>query len=295
MSKIPSSSGLNAARRRTAPCWHWECVLLPAAMRNVLIGLSLLLLVGKAMAQQPTNPVAEEARAEVRDAASYFAELDDLYRRRDQAQAPARIEQLIAAASKAYPEEPGMLWRAARWQFWKADTAESDRAKEGLAKTGWELAERAVKKEPNSIEARYWAAVNCGTYGDAIGVLNALSKGIEGKFRGNLDFVVEKQPGFENSGPLLTLGRYYGKLPWPKRDRKKAVENLRGAIKLSPKNLRARVFLAEVLLDDGQAKEALKVIDEVLAPGAGGNDIPEDGLMLKLARALKPKIEEELK
>jgi tetratricopeptide (TPR) repeat protein len=267
-------------------------VLLPAPMHDVLIIAVALSLSGEAMAQVQEAPAPAQ---QVREAASYYPELDELHRRRDEPEVPARIERLLTEASEAHPEDVGVLWRNARWHFWKADTAEAGRTKEKLSKAGWDLAERALGQQPESIDARYWAAANCGTYGETIGVVTALSKGIEGKFRKNLDYVVEKAPGYEWGGPLLTLGRYYAKLPWPKRDRKKAIQNLRAALEKNPTNLRARVYLAEVLLDDDEPRQALELVEEVLAAQPGRYDAPEERHAQRLARGLKTRIEEELK
>jgi len=77
---------------------------------------------------------------------------------------------------------------------------------------GWDYGEKAVTKDDNSLDAHYWAAVSLGTYGDTIGVVKALTKGIEGKFRKHLDLLVDKKPSYEFGGPLVTLGRYYFKL-----------------------------------------------------------------------------------
>ena len=66
-------------------------------------------------------------------------------------------------------------------------------------------------------------------------------------------------------GAETAWGRFYDKLPWPKRDRKKAEDHLRKAIELNPHVLRARVYLASSYLDADRAPEAKHLLDEVAA------------------------------
>ena len=55
---------------------------------------------------------------------------------------------------------------------------------------------------------------------------------------------------YQQGGIPTAWGRFYDKLPWPKRDRKKAQQYEREAMKINPASLRARVFLASSLLED---------------------------------------------
>ncbi len=241
---------------------------------------------------------AASAQAQATDVPAGIKSLDELYPRRDDPQAIKDIEAMAAELLKAAPEDPEVLWRVSRWNFWKADTAASSEQKEQLSKLGWDQAEKALTKAPESKDARYWAAANCGDYSDGMGIVTALSKGLEGKFRKNLDWMVEKAPSYDNWGPLLSFGRYYAKLPWPKRDRKKAAELYKQVLTKQPTHLRARLFWAEMRMDDGgkeNYQEALKLVNEILAATPTAYDPPEERFIQKLAKNLKPKIEEELK
>ena len=57
------------------------------------------------------------------------------------------------------------------------------------------------------------------------------------------------EPGYEQGGIEIAWGRFFDKLPWPKRDRKKAEEHLRKALEMNPNALRPRVYLASSFLD----------------------------------------------
>ncbi|MGC4113174.1 MAG: hypothetical protein QM765_00535 [Myxococcales bacterium] len=215
--------------------------------------------------------------------------LDELWARRDEPAIVEQSEKLLAQALAEHPSSVGVLWRAGRLHFWRADVSDDLRTRESMSLRGWEEAEKAVGLDPGSADARYWAAAACGTYAEAIGVLNALSKGLDGKLRKNLDWVVERVPAYEWGGPLLTIGRYWAQLPWPKRDRKKALENLRAAVRAHPNNLRAKLYLVEVLQAEGSSaskREADQHLEQILAAAPGGYDAPEERLIQRRARAL---------
>lgn len=235
-----------------------------------------------------------EKPAAASEAADLYKAIDELWTRRDDPEAFRAMDEKIRAGMQAHGDEAAMLWRAGRWQFWRADSNDDKTTRRNLAKLGYELAERAVAKDPNSVDARYWTAVNYGIYGEALGIITAIAEGVEGKFRTALDFALAHQRGYEYGGAVGALGRYYASLPWPKRDRKKAIEVLRGALKDYPHNVRARVYLAEALLDSGEAKQAMAVLEEAIAATPGAYDAPEERLAQKMAKALKPRIEKEL-
>ena len=89
-------------------------------------------------------------------------------------------------------------------------------------------------------------------------------------------------------------GRYYAQLPWPKRDREKAVEFLNKAIKLSPEATRSHLYLAEVLLQAGKAKEAQAAMRKVLSLSPDF-DPPEGRRVLLWAKPIAEQIDSELK
>lgn len=240
---------------------------------------------GAAAAAQPTT-VAE-----------MVARIDELHKRRDDPRALAEERTMVDEAVANMSGEYALLWRAARVYVWMGDDpgmAKEQRSR--LGKMAWELAERAIPLEPNDPAAHYWAAVGMGTYALGIGVLKALSMGIEGKFRERLGRAEQLSPGFERGGVGVAWGRFYERLPWPKRDRKKAVENLRRTLTLyNPASLRARVFLAETLLHDDQPAEAKRLLDEVAAAPVGRYDAPEEKRAKLMGAALLPEVLKELK
>jgi hypothetical protein len=130
-----------------------------------------------------------------------------------------------------------------------------------------------------------------------MGVVAALRQGIEGKFRENLEYVLRRDPNYDGGSAMMALGRYYHLLPWPKRDKRRALGCLNAALEANPTNLTAKVYLAELLADGGAggAQQASELIAEVLAAKPSGPEAPEQRRAQRLARELSPKIKEKLK
>jgi hypothetical protein len=225
-----------------------------------------------------------------------LARVDDLYRRRDDKVAWHEEQRLVQALIARAPNDYGVLWRAARFYFWASDdpgTSKEQRSRWG--KDGWDFAEKAITVNPNDVAGYYWAALCMGNYALGLGVMKALSQGMEGKFRERLAHSQTLNAGYELGAAETAWGRFYDKLPWPKRDKKKAEEHLRKAIEMNPYALRARVFLASLYLDTDRAGEAKKLLDEVAAAPVGRYDAPEDRRAQALGQALMPTVLAKLK
>ena len=93
----------------------------------------------------------------------------------------------------------------------------SNEQRSQMGKTGWDLAERAITANPAAAEGYYWAAVNMGSYALGLGVVRALTLGLEGKFKDRLGRAGALAPAYQFGGVDLAWGRFYEKLPWPKR------------------------------------------------------------------------------
>ena len=135
-----------------------------------------------------------------------------------------------------------------------------------------------------------------GNYALGLGVVKALAKGMEGKFRERLGRAGQLDPRYEYGAIEVAWGRFYDKLPWPKRDREAAEAHLRKAIEINPMNLRARVYLASTYIDQGRFVEAKRMLDEVASvPVSGRYDPPEERRAKALAAGLMPQVLAKLK
>ncbi len=250
-----------------------------------------MLLVSAPLATIAATVVAVGAATPASELPAALAHLDDLHRRRDDRAAWSEQQRLVQSLIARAPGDHGVLWRAARFYFWASDdppVPNDQRSRWG--KDGWDLAERAITVNPNDVAGYYWAALCMGNYAMGLGVVKALSHGMEGKFRDRLGRAQALNPGYEASSAETAWGRFFDKLPWPKRDRKKAEDHLRRAIELNPHALRARVYLALSYLDSDRAPEAKRLLDEVNAAVPGYYDPPEERRAKLMAAGVMPEL-----
>ena len=225
----------------------------------------------KAAVPAPTPPV-------VQDLTALLATADAAWATRDQ---PGQLEALAAsldAADKAAPGSYPVLWRQARRLGWLAeDPRLSAEEKSRIGKLAWEAGDKASALEPTRVEGWFYAMSGVGNYSLGIGVVSALMKGIEGKFRERLSRAEAIDPGFEAGAIPMSWGRLYFELPWPKHDARLSEKFLREAIARNADNVRAHVYLGDLLLDEGRKDEARAAWQRALAievvPGKG--DPPE--------------------
>jgi tetratricopeptide (TPR) repeat protein len=228
--------------------------------------------------------------------AEVVARVDELWKRRDDPAALAQQKALLDQALARAPSDYHLLWRLGRWYAWKGDDPTLAKAERmNLGKTGWDLSERAVAINPNHVGAQFWGMAAMGAYALGLGIIKALTQGIEGKFRQRLSRAERFDPSYAHGGIPVAWGSYYAKLPWPKYDEGKATEYFRKALAINPNNLRARVYWAELHLREDRPAEAKKLVEEVLRATPGKYDGPEERRCQILAARTMAKVNEALK
>lgn len=252
--------------------------------------------VGAVDARPPSGPGAVAPPAGPPPVAQLVERIDELHKRRDDKAAFAEEQALAQQALSRAPQEYEVLWRAARVAFWASDdTSRGNDERSRIGKDGWDLAERAIAANPNRVEGPYWAAVCMGNYALGLGVVKALAMGMEGKFRERLSRAEQLDARYEHGGIATAWGRFFAKLPWPKRDRGEAERRLRRALEINPYSLRARVYLAGVYLDDDRPADAKRLLDEVSAAAPGRYDPPEERRAKGMGADLIPRVAAKLK
>jgi hypothetical protein len=187
----------------------------------------------------------------------------------------------------AAPNDYEVLWRAARVAFTDSDApTRSTDERSRLGKLAYDYAERAIAANPSGVAGQYWAALGIGSYAEGMGALRALANGIEGKFRRPLERATALDESYDHGSIPVVWAAYYLELPWPKRDRDKAAEELRRALAINPANLRARLYQARIAKDEGRPAEALARLAEIAAAPVGRYDAPEERRVKKEAAAM---------
>jgi tetratricopeptide (TPR) repeat protein len=213
--------------------------------------------------------------------------VDAAWPRRDEAGRLGRIRDWLAEAAQLASDDYGVLWRQARYEMWLAEQpGRTKREQSELGKKAWELADRATEADPKRVEGWFYAAGGVGNYSQGIGILSALSQGLEGKFKERLGKAEAIEPGFLDGGVQNAWGRFWYELPWPKYSARKCEEALRKAIVLNPANVRARVYLAELYLKESRKADAKAELEGAIAREPGAYDPPEERRWQARAREL---------
>jgi hypothetical protein len=233
--------------------------------------LALLLLLTSALGSAAASPAAPPSLPEL------VARLDALHVRRDEPTALAEARRVADSALALAPGDYGVLWRASRVAFTESDwPGRSTDERSRLGKQAYDLAERAIAADANGVAGHYWAALGIGSYAEGMGALRALANGIEGKFRRPLERATALDESYDHGSIPVVWAAYYLELPWPKRDRTKAADQLRRALAINPANLRARLYQARIAADEGHPALARALLAEIAAAPVGRYDPPEE-------------------
>jgi tetratricopeptide repeat protein len=246
--------------------------------------LVLLLAAAPVLAQTPPPTPAPAAAAPAAPAAApaaanWMAHWDELWKTRDQAAVLAQLHQILAAQDQKSFEAS---WRLASLYNWEANGTEGDKKAE-LGKQAWAAGDVAREARPNDVRGHYQAGVGVGLYSEGIGILTALSQGIEGKFRERMLAALKIDKDYLDGAPQVVWGRYFFKLPWPKRDVDQSVKVLEECLAAHPDNARAKLYLADDYADQGKTQDAKRFVQDVL-DARNGNDAPEDNRLKDMAK-----------
>jgi hypothetical protein len=271
-----------------------------ASPRPIAVLSLLLLCAPSARAQAPAAPAAAApapaaspapAAPAAGELATLLAEVDANWVIRDQ---PGKMDvdlALLQKAEKLAPTDYEVLWRMARHWYWLADDPSlTGDEKARLGKLTWEWSDRAAQANPARVEGWFYGSAGVGMYSIGISIIKALLDGMESKYLDRLKKAQAADPAYYGHGADVSWGRYYYELPWPKYDGEKSELSLRKALRSSPTNLRARVYLAELYLKEDHPVEARKQLDTVLGAKIGAYDPPEERRAQGMARAVLAQI-----
>jgi hypothetical protein len=242
-------------------------------------------------AQMPAEIVPDSARGQGQG--DWLAEWDDLWKRRNDPATVQRLEQIAEEHLAQDPDGFEANWRKAALIAWEADgEPDGSQTKAAKGKIAWEVADKAIHANQTDVRGHYYAGVGIGLYSEGVGVLAALSQGLEGKFRERILAALRINKDFLDGAPQVVWGRYFYKLPWPKRDPEESIKVLRVAVKTHPNNWRAKLYLADSLVLNGlpgQDDEAHQLVDRIIAAPGGGGDPAEEARIKERARQWKSK------
>jgi tetratricopeptide (TPR) repeat protein len=191
-------------------------------------------------------------------AVDYLAEADKIFDQGGFENYKKSIDLYIKAVEQQ-PDDYEVNWKCARAYREYADKAK----KAGIegwkdicakyGKAGMQYAKKAIELKPERPEGYYYYGLNVGIYSDGVSILTALSEGLKDKTQQSFEKAYAINKMYKDGGPMLSLGRFWAVLPWPLRDRKKALAYYR-EYQQTPyfaTNTEAQLFLAELLIQMG--------------------------------------------
>ncbi len=188
-------------------------------------------------------------------AEDFLSQADALYKQGGLENIKASIDLYLKAVEKS-PNDFDANWKCAR-----AHREYGDKAKEkGLegwkkicakyGKEGLKYAKKAMDLDPDKVQGHYYYGLSVGIYSDGVSILRAIAEGLKDKTQGGFEKAYEIDKTYNEAGPILAIGRFWAVLPWPLRDRKKALTFYREYQKTEyfAKKDEGKIYLAELLL-----------------------------------------------
>ncbi len=191
----------------------------------------------------------------------------------------------------------------ASWKLMKAlyflgtNFTDSNRKKQEIFEKAISIGEKIYKTKEGklSAEVNLWMGINWGRWGETFGILESARKGVADKIRKYAEESIKINPKLDDGAAYKLLGRLHHKAPkiplilsWPSK--KKAIEYLEKAIEIAPNDIVSKMFLAEVLHDEGKKSKAIEMIKEIIN-NPPQKPTPEDEGNLKRCKKLLDKWE----
>jgi len=177
---------------------------------------------------------------------------------------------LCIKAVEANPDSYEANWKCARAHREYADHALEgehegwkDICKE-YGKKGMEYAEKAKELEPEKIEGHYYFGLSAGTYSDGVSILKALKEGLKKSTQKAFYKAYELNKMYDIGGPMLAIGRFWHKLPFPLGNKRRAEKYFKEHHKYFPDDPEGLVYYAELLIDRRKKKEAKPLLEKAI-------------------------------
>ena len=180
---------------------------------------------------------------------------------RDSERAPKTIA-LYEKVLKLDPDHYEALWKIARSYFIIGDalpeTEEFKNRHKECGEMGMSYGKRAVTVHPQGVEGHYYYGLSIAQYSIGISIVKALIKGLGPEYEKHIGRAISIDKLYDYAGPLRAMGRYWYRLPWPKRNIDKSIDYLKEAETIAPLSTRGHVYLAESYLKSGEKGLARK-------------------------------------
>ncbi|HPD20453.1 MAG: tetratricopeptide repeat protein [Desulfomonilia bacterium] len=178
---------------------------------------------------------------------------------------------LCTAAADSQPDSFEANWMAARAYRLYADEVKQRQLSgwEGICrdygKKGMGYGEKAIALAPEKVEGYFWYGTCVGSYSDGVSILTALKEGLKDKTQTSLEKAYSIDKMYNEAGPILAVGRFWSVLPWPLKDKKKALTFIEEYHSHYPDKPEGLVYLGEAYLDVKEKDKAKAVLEKAAA------------------------------
>ncbi len=192
---------------------------------------------------------------------------NELARQRYTQEGSLKLLSMISNELSENTESAELNWLYAAMLYFYGDYYEEDTAKkkEYFTQTK-DFAFKAVLIDPNSADAHYWLGVGYAKWSEANGILDSLFYADD--VRDEMTKVITLQTNFFKGIAWAIRAKVYNVAPgWPMSvgDKEESYRNISKALQIGSDFRFIHQLYAEMLLNDGNYREAKKVIEKALA------------------------------
>lgn len=207
----------------------------------------------------------------------------------------AAITKAIGFFEKAYANpdtkrDAGLYLLKCHYYRGKFAHTDDDKKKEEF-NAGTDLGRELMKAYPDDVAIRYWYLVNLGSWAEVYGILAAAKEGVADQMREHSEFIIAKDPAYNDGAGYFMLGAVHFKTPyipfllsWPDND--DALANMEKAVNTGLATPTQKVYLAQIVRKKGDEKKSIEILKEVIATPPRDEFIVEDLDEIQKAKSL---------
>ncbi len=224
-------------------------------------------------------------------AAELLTEAAAAFAKRPDVDAVRRAESLCMEAAQVDEAGTAGLVCALRAKSWLAERERNTKVRTELAVSAVHAGQWCLRRAPTSPDCKYWLAVALGL--QARDVHSTVEDGLK-RMAQLLREVAREAPLLDEAGPERVLALLLARAPgWPvgPGDAEEALVVARKAVVLRPDWAPNQIALGEVLLANGEKRQAVAALDRAiaLATTPPGSDDPDAPSWVADARSLRKR------
>jgi tetratricopeptide (TPR) repeat protein len=132
-------------------------------------------------------------------------------------------------------------------------------------KDGMKYGKKAIGLAPDKIEGHYYYGLYAVSYSDGVSILKVIKEGLKKSTENAFETTYEIDKMYEECGPMLCLGRFWHQLPFPMKNKKRALKYFEECQKYFPNDPQRLVYYAELLIDMREKSQAKPLLEKAAA------------------------------